>query len=1274
MSDVEGAQQEFSSTGSAAANAQPDSVGGRYEVRGRLGGGGEASVLLAHDTDLDVDVVLKTRTFRDARDLDVLRGEASLLMGVAPHRGLPVVRSDLVEGDRYYMISTHVVGRDLQEVVSSQSGALALADVLTLIDQIADTLDHLHHHHPVVIHGDVKPENVVVTPDGRAVLIDFGAAMRMGDERERLGTPGFSAPEVLAGEPVSASADLYSLSALAVFLLTGITPKLGSAWPAALADGKLAHLERVIRRGLTWDPLGRPWSAVDFARSLRDAAEMEIPPGTITLLLVAPRDAGVAQRAELEVVEQAGGRPVATAQIPDGHLLFVFTRVGDAAAAASALAPSGSLQMTLHAADLGGLHGATLQHLVNETVRLSDPSASVDIVCSAPVQMLLGGNVSYNFRPFGEHSIELSNIEHDRVEAEPHRRADGTELDAANASAWIAARRSTSLAGRDDAVREGLVSIETSRAAAHTALVIVSGEPGLGKTRFLSELAGRADESGELVFVGRCSESGGAFEVFLDALGDDLFPFQAGLLERDEEGWIDRRRFFGKIVTALRQAKRLITVVLDDVQWIDGSSVALLTQLLDDVGPSLAVLVGCRATIDRELLDQLTSRPGATIIAMEPLSREGLTQLAEDLDVEVTGETLDAMHSLTQGSPFFGLQLLHQLRGSPGIALDGPALPAGVTEWILHQVDRLGEDCATTLTVAAVIGRDFDAITLADLVDASSIETIGRLDLAVDSGLLVEGTRPGEFRFVHAIVSSAVADSLSATRRGLMHASIARRLEENGDTLEDLEAAVHHWFAADRLGDPLHAGEIAADVATRATERLAHERALSILDQALVLIAGSPASTARDGVEGRLRVAHGRADFVATRIDAAIGQLYRAADLAESAGDPATLAQAALVASLNRRHGLDDPELLRLLQRASDTCPAEPAVLGAMLHIRRSRLLPISVSHAERSEMARRGLTNIESMDSVDRAMVETEVARACWSPDDPVERNEGSSRIIDRAEREIRGGGPSRWTGVLIEALNLRWAARVQLGDLGGALADADRAVEVADGAGTTFLLSRAMMGQAMIHATLGEHKQAEQQSEAAIAISGRHNLTLISMSIAYTIGRDRGEQAELALLERQLADLIDSNPLLISSFALIHAEAGHLDDTRRLLRELEQLEPWPRNWLWLATAVATLESAVLADERDIVRRFAELLAPFEGQWAMAAGELGCWGPIDRVLGLASASEGHPDRARAQLICARDSSISNGATFWAARCHAGLAGLAGNNDATGTGQTDSST
>ena len=443
---------------------------------------------------------------------------------------------------------------------------------------------------------------------------------------------------------------------------------------------------------------------------------------------------------------------------------------------------------------------------------------------------------------------------------------------------------------------------------------------------------------------------------------------------------------------------------------------------------------------------------------------------------------------------------------------------------------------------------------LADVLDVSPLEILVGLDAAAAAGLLVDGEHAGEFRFVHAIVQSTLEASLSATRRGLLHAAVARRLEETGDDLDHVEAAMYHWFEADRLGDPLHAGDVAAEVATRATERLAHERAVSIIDRALEVLAAAKATTERDRVEARLRLAHGRADFVASRNSDGIVQLYRSAALAEQANDPVTLAEAALVASLNRRHGLDDPELLRLLERASLRCPVEPAVLRAMLHIRQSRLLPTTVRHEHRSAMARLGLVDLDLMDPVDRATVETEVARACWGPDDAVPRLDLTTRLVDDATQRLVGGGPSRWTGVLIEALNLRWAARMQLGDLRGALADANTAAGVADESGTTFLLSRVMMGQAMIHATLGDNEEAEQLAHDAVTMSNRHNLVLGQMAVTYAIGRNRGQQAEVAGLEQQLGDLVDSNPMFVAAFALVHAESGRVDDARRMLGVLQR------------------------------------------------------------------------------------------------------------------------
>ncbi len=692
------------------------------------------------------------------------------------------------------------------------------------------------------------------------------------------------------------------------------------------------------------------------------------------------------------------------------------------------------------------------------------------------------------------------------------------------------------------------------------------------------------------------------------------------------------------------------------MQWIDGSSLALLAQVLDDLGDSLVVIAGCRPSARPHVLDELTGRPGAAVVSMAPLGRDDVAMLAEVHGVTLLADTIDGVHALSAGNPFFALQLIGHLADDPSQEFTSGSLPVGVREWILQRVDRLGDRVRDALGPAAVIGRSFDVVLLADVLDASPLEVSADLDAATAGGLLVDGEHAGEFRFVHAIVQSTLEASLSATRRGLLHATVARRLEEISDDLDHRESAVHHWFEAERLGDPLHAGDVAAEVATRATERLAHERAVTIIDRALEVLAGAKATTERDRVEARLRLARGRADFVASRNSDGIVQLYRAAALAEQADDPVTLAEAALVASLNRRHGLDDPELLRLLERASLRCPAEPAVLRAMLHIRQSRLLPTTVRHEHRSAMARLGLVDLESMDLVDRATVETEVARACWNPDDATARLELSSRLVDDASHQLVDGGPSRWTGVLIEALNLRWAARMQLGDIVGALADADAAAEIADDAGTTFLLSRVMMGQAMVNATLGNDEAAERLAHDAVAMSNRHNLVLGQMAVTYVVGRNRGQQAELAGLERQMGELVDSNPMFVAAFALLHAEVGAVDDARRMLDSLAEWAPWPRNWLWLATTTMALEAAVLIGEADASRRYAAVLNRYSGSWAMAAGELVCMGPIDRVLGMAQLAAGELGGAEMKLQAALDDARAQGAIPWVRRAESTLA------------------
>jgi hypothetical protein len=201
-------------------------------------------------------------------------------------------------------------------------------------------------------------------------------------------------------------------------------------------------------------------------------------------------------------------------------------------------------------------------------------------------------------------------------------------------------------------------------------------------------------------------------------------------------------------------------------------------------------------------------------------------------------------------------------------------------------------------------------------------------------------------------------------------------------------------------------------------------------------------------------------------------------------------------------------------------------------------------------------------------------------------------------------------------------------------------------------------MMGQATIHATLGNDERAERLAHDAVVMSSRHNLVLDQMAVTYAVGRNRGQQAELAELERQLGDLVDSNPLFVAAFALVHAESGRVDDARRMLDVLAAWAPWPRNWLWLATTTTALEAAVVIGQTDMARRYAAVLQRYSGHWAMAAGELVCMGPVDRVLGLARLEFGELDGAEAMLTSALDAATAQGAAPWVKRADDGLAVL----------------
>jgi eukaryotic-like serine/threonine-protein kinase len=197
----------------------------RYEILELIGIGGEGRVVKALDRRHERLVTLKIRAVRDGQAREQLLAEARILLAVPPHPAVPLVREDFFDGEDYVIAMDWVDGTDLATLLRDRGRpGLAPSSVLAYLAQAAEALTHLHPQSPPVIHGDVKPANLILTTGGQIKLVDFGLSSAPDALRPRLGTPKFRAPELASHGAPSRASDIYALAATAFALLTGSAP------------------------------------------------------------------------------------------------------------------------------------------------------------------------------------------------------------------------------------------------------------------------------------------------------------------------------------------------------------------------------------------------------------------------------------------------------------------------------------------------------------------------------------------------------------------------------------------------------------------------------------------------------------------------------------------------------------------------------------------------------------------------------------------------------------------------------------------------------------------------------------------------------------------------------------------------------------------------------------------------------------------------------------------------------------------------------------------
>ena len=231
--------------------------GRRYELIERLGGGGMATVWMAQDTRLGRRVAVKVISdalAAQAPYVERFRREARIAAGLS-HPNLVKVYDFGSDGDRPFLVMEYIAGVTL----GAESAGAPRVDSEALARELLDALGHIHD--AGIVHRDIKPANVLVGPDGRARLTDFGIAMAEGstgltETGQVIGTLKYLAPEVARGRPATPQSDLYSLGVLLSEVASG---------------GKPPGLTRLIDRLMAADPAQRPSSAAQALSALDPA-------------------------------------------------------------------------------------------------------------------------------------------------------------------------------------------------------------------------------------------------------------------------------------------------------------------------------------------------------------------------------------------------------------------------------------------------------------------------------------------------------------------------------------------------------------------------------------------------------------------------------------------------------------------------------------------------------------------------------------------------------------------------------------------------------------------------------------------------------------------------------------------------------------------------------------------------------------------------------------------------------------------------------------------
>jgi DNA-binding SARP family transcriptional activator/energy-coupling factor transporter ATP-binding protein EcfA2 len=1066
-----------------------------------------------------------------------------------------------------------------------------------------------------------------------------------------------------------------------------------------------AELQELERRILDHDPdlmLSQPTPA-----STADP----LPEGVVTFLLTdiegstslwdADPDAmsrAIARYEELiaQTVAVHRGRIVKSRGEGDSTL-SVFERASDAAIAAVALQrglvnegwPGGLRLPTRVAMHTGEAHlrdGDYYGGPLNRAARIRAVAAAGQILCSRPTRDLVADTLADEVRviELGTHALkglqrpetifalvhpelaEVAPLALPTATTEPFTVPLPVRLTATDAP-FVAREQERTLLD---------AALKSVRSEMRRRVVVIAGEPGIGKTTLTAHFARSAHHDGVTVLAGHCDEDLAIpYQPWTEALGhlvrhapDSLLQAHVGARggeltrlvpdlarraycptppTRDPEA--ERYLLFGAVVDLLERASQETpcVLVLDDLHWADRPTLELLRHMIGAEASLQLLVVMIHRDTDVpddhpivETLAALRREPGVERTELGGFDVDALGELLEvsaghGLDAE--GLALrDTLAAETDGNPFFVTEVLRHLDETGAIRQaddggwiasnpQGPlGLPTSVREVITHRVARLGDHARKILTLAAVIGHEFELDVLAEIAESDETVLLDTVDAATRSALVrPTGDDAERYAFVHALIEHTLSDALSPPRRRRAHAHIADALERRygDDPGGRITELAHHYLRA--ATEPDKAIDYASRAGAHALACLAPGEALRWYRQALELLERS--AQPDDHRRGALLVGVGDAQ---RQIGDATHRetLLDAAALARRLDDADLLVRAVIANSRGMLSSATEPDTDRIaaLEAARAATEQEATRERALV----LATLAAEISFTDRPRMRRLADEAISLAhrlgDDPTLVIVTTRMEAAVRAPDNLMQRCALADEAIAAAERT--GDPVLRWY-----AATMNYTPALESGAIEAFHRRLDVVQLLAHEIGQPHMRYVAAFAQSLREALAGSLDDAEQTAALALEIGancGQPDAFLVYGLQLIAIRHYQGRLNELMESTERSAAENPGMPAFRPVLADCYREVGRIADARALVAAdaAEDFRSLPVDSFWTTALTIYSRVAASACNERAASRLIELLDPWRDQVATTGATVS--GSLAHPLGLVLATTGRLDDA----------------------------------------------